>query len=419
MVLAGRVLNTRSIGACALACAILAEQFDTHPWLPPAGPLRSLLYFATFFSVGYFACEAARNKSLLSHHLLDVEKERDARREAEEQLRMLVETSPAAILSSDSCGAILMANEAAHRLLGVEADRLPGGSIYEFFPSLCDAWKQSAELPLLRAVMQARARREDGETFLADICFSTYSTVAGWRLTALILDASDDLRSSEEASLQQMLAGSCLAVAAASHEIRNISGAISAVHQNLSLTTSMQCNKDFETLGALVKVLERIASVELHQTPLLMTEIDLCASLDDLRIVLAPSLREADIEGHWQIASSLPRVRGDRSALMQVFLNLATNSIRILSGQAGSELFIGTRAEGDRIFVDFIDNGGGVTCPDRLFHPFQPEAKATGLGLYLSRAFMRSFSGELRYHSVPGGAWFEVQLAVTSQEPVQ
>ena len=61
--------------------------------------------------------------------------------------------------------------------------------------------------------------------------------------------------------------------------------------------------------------------------------------------------------------------------------------------------------------VDFIDNGGGVKHPELLFHPFQDGAHANGLGLYLSRAFMRSLGGELHYKPVPGGACFTVELS--------
>jgi len=43
--------------------------------------------------------------------------------------------------------------------------------------------------------------------------------------------------------------------------------------------------------------------------------------------------------------------------------------------------------------------------------PFQDGAHATGLGLYLSRAFVRSFGGELRYKPIFGSACFSVELS--------
>ena len=54
---------------------------------------------------------------------------------------------------------------------------------------------------------------------------------------------------------------------------------------------------------------------------------------------------------------------------------------------------VSARTDQERVVIEFRDTGGGVAHPDRLFRPFQQSAQATGLGLYLSRAFMRSFRG--------------------------
>jgi PAS domain-containing protein len=44
----------------------------------------------------------------------EIERQRDARREAGEQLRSLIESSTAAMVTADADGSVLMANEAAH-----------------------------------------------------------------------------------------------------------------------------------------------------------------------------------------------------------------------------------------------------------------------------------------------------------------
>ena len=412
MLMVGRVLHPWWIAAVAALCTFLTEALDAYVWNLRTGIPRDILYFAAFFVVGLFVWEFNRNRRAVETHLREVEKQRDARQEAEVQLRVLLESSPAAIITADSGGVVLMANEAAHRLLGVNSGELTGRSINTYFSSLANVWRRNSGQPPLRAVMEARGRRQDGEAFLAEISFSTYATSAGARLTAMILDSSEELRSREEASLQQMLAGSRLAVAAAAHEIRNISGAIAVVHQNLSRNSQLSGNKDFETLGNLVIVLERIADLDLRQAANQATEVDLSALLDDLRIVISPSLREEAIGESWSIEPELPQVWADRSTLMQVFVNLATNSIRALSRHDAPRLAIAARSGSDHVIVDFIDNGGGVDRPEQLFHPFQSGAQATGLGLYLSRAFMRSFGGELRYRAVPGGACFEVEIPI-------
>ena len=62
------------------------------------------------------------------------------------------------------------------------------------------------------------------------------------------------------------------------------------------------------------------------------------------------------------------------------------------------------------VVVRFRDTGPGVTNPEYLFKPFHPDAHSTGLGLYVSRAVLRSHGGDLRYEPCPDGSCFVVQL---------
>jgi len=410
MLLAGSVLEPLQISGVAALCTFLAEAFDGFSWNPRTGTSRDLLYFAAFFSAGLFIREVNRNRRIVQQHLEEIQHESEARREAEEQLKILIESSPAAIFTADAQGKVLMANEAAHRMLLVSSGALPGRSIHGYFPSLRNVSGSEITPPFYRTVMQARGQREDGESFLADISFSTYRTSAGTRLAAMVLDASEEFRSHEVSGLHQLLAGSRIAIGAVSHEIRNFSGAIAAVHHNLSREGVLAGNRDFEALGNLIAALERIATVNMRQSNNQASEVDLAALLDELRIVIAPMLEEEEIAAHWNTEPSLPMVWADRSSLMQVFLNLVTNSIRALSTRETRLFSVTARTEGDRVLVEFADSGGGVEHPEQLFRPFQEGAQSSGLGLYLSRAFLRSFGGEIRYLALPEGACFIVNL---------
>jgi len=55
-----------------------------------------------------------------------------------------------------------------------------------------------------------------------------------------------------------------------------------------------------------------------------------------------------------------------------------------------------------------------VTDPGHLFEPFQPGSQASGLGLYLSRTFVRAFHGEIEYEPQSAGSCFAVILARAS-----
>jgi C4-dicarboxylate-specific signal transduction histidine kinase len=78
-------------------------------------------------------------------------------------------------------------------------------------------------------------------------------------------------------------------------------------------------------------------------------------------------------------------------------------------------LTLNARSLGNQVSVEVIDNGGGVAQPEHLFRPFQAGAESTGLGLYISRAFLRSFRGELRYMPIEDGACFVVDLLPASE----
>jgi two-component system sensor kinase FixL len=418
IVLASRVLNRTQIAFLGGVCTILAELFDGIPWSLRSGLPRDMLYLSAFAGTGLFAQEVSAGRRAAVAHLEELERENQARRDAEEQLEVLVESSPIAILTTDANGSVLLANDAAHRLFELAPGSLLGTAINPYLPSLVNVPDLRTGQQSFRTVMQCKGRRQSGEIFIADVWFSTYRTSAGPRLAAMVVDASEELRDREEAGLHQLLAGSRILVGAVSHEIRNVCGAIALVHENLARSGSLSNNKDFEALGTLVLGLERIAAMELRQTADQATTLDLQSFLDELRIVTSPSFREKDIDVAWDIPSGLPPVWADPHSLMQVFLNLTKNSERVLSGQNDSWVRVSVKIEDQRVLITVSDNGGGIRHPEVLFKPFQQNAKSTGLGLYLSRALMRSFGGDLRWEPGSEGAIFIVEIAtiVTSSD---
>src|SRR5260370_42409495 len=138
MLMVGRVLRPRQIAVVAVLCTVVTENFDQFVWSFRVGMPRDVLYFAAFFCVGLFVYEVNRNRQVVIEHLHEIERQRDARREAEEQLKVLIESSPAAIITADSDGCVLMANEAAHRMLALGSAALQGRSIHRYFPSLAN-----------------------------------------------------------------------------------------------------------------------------------------------------------------------------------------------------------------------------------------------------------------------------------------
>ena len=111
--------------------------------------------------------------------------------DAQERTRVLVETSPAAILTVNERGFIELANQAAAELLAPRDGHLIGEPIAAFLPELHRALRPE-EGPQFRASMQCRAHRGDGESFLAEVWFSSYKEGATPKLAAIIADVSEE-----------------------------------------------------------------------------------------------------------------------------------------------------------------------------------------------------------------------------------
>ncbi len=414
MFLVGTVWRRWQILGTAAVCTALADMFDAFHFMWSVTVPQDILVFSALGGAGLFAFEITARRRHERLHLEEVEQESAARKAAEEQLEFLIDSSPAAILTMDADFAILRANAAAHRLLGVAPGKLPGRIVHRYIPALARVPSIRQNGQAFRTGMQCRGERENREVFLASVFFSTYQTAVGPRLAALVVDASEELREREESNLEQMLAGSRILMGAVSHEIRNVCGAIAVSYENLARAGALRDNQDFEALGSLVETLNTVASLELRQSAAdsRASGGDLAEILGDLRIVLEPYCQEADIDVHWEVEESLPPVWVDRHRLLQVLLNLVKNSARALEGAAEKRMDIQVSAGRGIVSIRVADSGPGIVSSEKLFQPFQRGAESTGLGLYISRAFMRSFRGDLRYDPALPGCSFVIELAV-------
>ena len=227
------------------------------------------------------------------------------------------------------------------------------------------------------------------------------------------MDLSEDLRNREDLSLDHLLKNTRILMSAVAHEIRNLSGAVLVVHKNLSRMKELEENEDFMALGSLIQSLERVSALELGSTSTQSGNVvELTSVLDELRILIETTYNESSIEVQWNVQKPLPLVWADRYGLVQVFLNLAKNSQRAMISTETRRLRIAAGEENGKVVIRFEDTGIGIASPERLFQPFQPTAKSSGPGLYVSRAIMRSVGGDLCYEPRSEGCCFAVVLPV-------
>jgi two-component system sensor kinase FixL len=188
------------------------------------------------------------------------------------------------------------------------------------------------------------------------------------------------------------------------------------MYSNLRVKQNFSEDEHFQALGNLVKGLEKIASLDLQsRMQEALAPVPLQQVLDNLRIVIEPDWVESGGTIRWSLPKKMPWVLADAHGLLQAFLNIAQNSNRAVQGSALRELEICVSVQKERAVVHFEDSGPGIAEPERLFQPFQYGAASSGLGMYVSRAILRSYGAELRFEPGSRGARLAVELQVARE----
>jgi len=173
IMLAAGFLPRWTIGLLGAGCAVLSEIFSSLD----RSTVRLSFETLALAGCGLFVAELVRNRRLTL--------------EGRERLKALVETSPAAIVTVDERGFIELANQAAVELMAPRDGKLIGNPVSAFLPELHHALRWE-EAPQFRASMQCRGHRGNGESFTADVWFSTYKEGTTPKLAAIIADVTEE-----------------------------------------------------------------------------------------------------------------------------------------------------------------------------------------------------------------------------------
>lgn len=167
IMLAAGFLPRWAIVALGVASAGLSEAFNSLE----TSIVRLGFETLALAGCGLFVAELVRNRRMGL--------------EAQARLHGLVETSPAAIVTVDERGFVELANRAANDLMNPRDGNLAGNPIAAFLPELHHALRLE-EAPQFRTSMQCQGHRGNGETFMAEVWFSTYIEGKAHKLAAII-----------------------------------------------------------------------------------------------------------------------------------------------------------------------------------------------------------------------------------------
>lgn len=141
--------------------------------------------------------------------------------------------------------------------------------------------------------------------------------------------------------------------------------------------------------------------------------VDLNLQLKLMRPMLMRLLGETVLL-EYDLSAEPATILAQLSQVEQVLLNLIVNARDAMP--VGGRIVVRTRLGGERVYLDFEDNGAGIPADlqPRIFEPFftsKPEGKGTGIGLALVAETVAEWAGRIQVSSAPGeGAQFVLDL---------
>jgi PAS domain S-box-containing protein len=415
VMIAATALTRWQIFLAAMICAYTRGLF-TADETQLEHALRFCMATIAYTGCGLWIYQIADSRRNVLKHYSRIRYEQQMRRRAQEQLRLLAESSSAAILTVDCNGIIVAANRAAETLLQA-GGHLTGQAVGKYMPVFHDALQLPSAIDHVSTSATAWARRGDGTLVPTSTWFSIYGEGKSRHLAAIVVDTSDEVREREYAQFEQIANHDRILASAVSHEIRNLCSAIFVVASNLGRSSVVSTDPDFVALKNLAAGLRDLASVDLRKrTRATLSSVSLPELSEELRVIAGQDWKDIGGELEWKVPAGFPAVRAVRHGLIQTLLNLSQNSLRAVENSEEKRLTIEPSYQEGCVFLRVCDTGHGIKTSKDIFQPFRKEADGSGLGLYVSRALIESFGGELRFEPTETGCCFVIMLQAAGDE---
>lgn len=327
------------------------------------------------------------------------------------------------------------ANLALARMSGIDVKEINGRNCYEIFAN--------RKAPCAGCSMREAAKNKEEKTFnLQDIRGDRYYEVTSQPLidndgdldgiVQVYRDRTDAKRMQEQLAQQEKLASIGLLAGGVAHEINNPLGGILIFSQMLlremdknspHYADVVEIESATQRCKAIVESLLDLARQNpagKPSKPVNINTIEAIRTAIRFGIVAAKQGAHVDIEE--KFADEAHFIRGDRSRIIQLFLNLIQNALHAMP-DGGTLVIRASHIERDGQLIGLYeveDTGIGIPPEHikKIFDPFfttKDPGEGTGLGLALCFGIIQDLKGSVSVESTVNiGTRFMVELPLTS-----
>jgi PAS domain S-box-containing protein len=198
------------------------------------------------------------------------------------------------------------------------------------------------------------------------------------------------------------------------HEINNPLALVSSYAEVLCMKAESDGRTDdvnklkiiLESTDRLTKLAQNLMSF-VRTTGTELTRINLNQAIEEAIKWVEPMLRKGNIHIVKDFGKDLPDVKGNKTEIQQVFLNLMSNAIHAMEKKIGNIKITTEYANNGYVAMIITDEGVGIKQQDlkKIFEPFfttKPTGRGTGLGLSIVQRIVERHNGRIAVKSKVG-----------------
>ena len=336
-----------------------------------------------------------------------------------EQLKLLIEATPNAIIMSDKDGNIIQANGHAEKSFGYSKFEMLALRIENLLPTelavnhqqLRQDYLKNPKLRRMGTDLALQARRKNGSFIFVEVGLAPVKLNDKWYVISAVTDISERIEAQNKLtefnqSLTRKNREMEQFVYTVSHDLKAPLVTIAAFSRSIKKILGDDC--DDKVLHKLQRVIANAAKMEdlitdlleisrVMNRPLSITEFELEKAVKEVTDSLEEDLYSCQVSTRIEPGLTL---KASRQQIIQCLQNIIGNAAKYKRDNINSIILIAAYQQGKNIVISVKDNGLGIdkSLFERIFDIFErgdTNTEGTGVGLAIVKSIAEKHGGSI------------------------